>query len=121
MITLQELNPKNYTLTPEQEANIKILHERMNKVREAYGKPMVVTSGVRSEADQARINPKAPKSNHLKAAACDIADSSGELYYWCKANESLLAEIGLWMEERQGGWQHFQTIPPKSGKRFFLP
>lgn len=121
MITLKELNPKNYKLTPEQETNIKILHERMNKVRSAYGKPMTVTSGVRSEADQARINPKAPKSNHLKGAACDIADSNGELYKWCKENESLLVEIGLWLEERQGGWQHFQIVPPKSGKRWFMP
>ncbi len=130
MITLKELNPKNYTLTPEQETNITILHERMNKVREAYGKPMTVTSGVRSLEHHIAVYKRKgitdPKlipmaSNHLKAAACDIADSSGELYKWCKENEALLAEIGLWMEEGTKGWVHFQVFPPKSGKRWFLP
>lgn len=121
MITLKELNPHDYKLNEEQEANIKILHERINIIRSNYGKPMIVTSGVRNEADQARINPAAPKSNHLKAAACDIYDKDGELYKWCKANEALLVHVGLWCEEQQGPWQHFQIFPPKSGNRFFKP
>jgi len=121
MITAKELNPHSYPTTPEQDANLAILLERMNKVRAAYGKPMKVTSGLRSTADQQRINPSAPKSKHLMGAACDIADKDAALYNWCRANESLLAEIGLWMEERQGGWQHFQIFPPKSGRRFFNP
>jgi hypothetical protein len=121
MITMQELNPHNYPTTPEIDTNLAILLERINKVRDAYNIPMIVTSGLRSEADQMRINPKAPHSNHKIGAAVDIFDKDAALYNWCKANEVLLVEIGLWMEERQGEWQHFQIFPPKSQHRWFSP
>lgn len=120
-ITAKELNPHDYPTDGEVAANLAILLERMNKVRAAYGKPMTVTSGLRSPSDQARINPNAPKSKHLIGAACDISDPDGALYDWCKANEDLLASIGLWLEHRMGSWQHFQVIPPKSGHRWFFP
>lgn len=118
---MHELNPHGYKPTDEQWANLQILHERMNLVRKEYGKPMIVTSGLRSEADQARINPKAPKSKHLLGLACDIYDPGADLYRWCKAHEDFLTANGLWMEERQGPWQHFQAAPPRSGKRWFIP
>lgn len=123
MISAKELNAHGYATTPEQDANLATLLERMNKVRAAYARPMVVSSGLRSEADQARINPKAPKSRHLTGQACDIADPQGELQAWCLANEALLAEIGLWMEDfaYTKGWAHFQVVPPKSGHRWFVP
>lgn len=123
MISAKELNPKGYATTPEQEANLAILLERMNKVRAAYGKPMTVTSGLRSDADQKRINPGAPKSMHLRGAACDIADSDGALKQWIKANVSILETVGLWCEDFSAcpNWIHFQIYPPKSGKRFFIP
>lgn len=120
-ISINELNPHGYELTPEIEANLAILLERINKVRDAYDVPMIVTSGLRSHADQQRINPSAPKSNHLTGSAVDILDRDGKLYDWCKANEALLESIGLWMEERQGPWQHFQIKPPVSGHRWFIP
>lgn len=121
MISFGELNPHNYSITPEVDENLKTLMARINIVRAAYGVPMTVTSGLRSIADQARINPSAPKSNHLIGAAVDIADGDGKVYDWCKANEQVLVDAGLWCEERQGGWQHFQIFPPKSGKRWFQP
>lgn len=123
MITLKELNPKGYDPTVEQAANLAILLERINKVRKAYGKPMIVTSGLRSNADQQRINPSAPRSKHLMGAAVDIADKDADLYNWARKNESLLAEIGLWCEDGRYtlGWVHFQILPPRSGKRFFIP
>lgn len=120
MITLRELNPHNYLPTPEQDKNLAVLLEKINKIRMLYGKPMIVTSGLRSIADQARINPGAPKSKHLIGAAVDIADD-GSLYKWLKSNPELLIEVGLWCEERQGPWQHFQCIPPNSGNRWFIP
>lgn len=119
--SIKELNPKNYTLTPEVEANLNELIQKMSAFREAYGKSLKVTSGLRSNEDQARINPKAPKSNHLVGRAVDISDADGSINAFCKANVPLLESIGLWCEERQGPWQHFQTVPPKSGKRFFNP
>ena len=135
MITMKELNPKGYALTEEQEFNLKILHERVNRVRALYGKPMIITSGVRSIEHHKRVYlEKAKKaglqtvripmgSMHLKGAACDVYDPNRELQKWCLENAGVLAEIGLWMEHFSvtPNWVHFQIFPPKSGKRFFYP
>lgn len=135
MITLAELNPHKFPTTPELDHNIRVLLGRLNKIRAAYGKPMVITSGLRSMEDHLRIyrekakkegvpfdEAKVPKkSRHLWGQAADVLDKSGEFYDWCKANEALLEEVGLWCEERMGPWQHLQSVPPKSGKRWFFP
>lgn len=123
MITLDELNPKGYELTSEQQTNLFKLHIAINKVRSAYGKPMRVTSGVRSMADQLRINPKAPKSKHLLGLACDISDKDSKLWNWCMVNLDLLEDAGLYLEAKSATpmWVHFQAAPPRSGKRVFLP
>ena len=132
MIKESEINPKGYTLTEEQASNLPILLERINKVRSAWGNPMTVTSGLRSMEDHLRIyrekgitDPsKIPMgSSHLKGAACDIFDPKQELQAWCKANEKLLEEIGLWMEDFSAtpNWVHFQIVAPRSGNRFFKP
>lgn len=123
MITRKELNPHGYPETGDIKSNLDVLLFRINKIRIAYGVPMVVTSGLRSQADQKRINPKAPKSNHLLGAACDISDPDGKLKEWVKANVKLLEETGLWMEDflSTPTWCHFQIYPPKSGNRFFIP
>lgn len=131
MISLKELNPKNFPTTDELNKNLADLLEKINKVRKAWNKPMKVTSGLRSMEDHKRIykakgieESKIPlKSRHLWGKAVDIADPKGELWTWCQANEALLEEIGLWMEhgDTTKGWCHFQTEAPKSGKRFFYP
>lgn len=123
MLSLKELNPHNFPVDMEITSNLNTLLERMNKVRTAWGKPMTVTSGLRSSADQQRINPKAPRSNHLKGAACDIADADRSLTTWIKAHLPLMEEIGLWFEDFDSTptWVHFQIFPPKSGNRVFKP
>lgn len=123
MITEKELNPHNYLPTKEVESNLKTLLIRMNAVRNLYGKPMVVTSGLRTLIDQARINPSAPQSKHLLGQACDISDRDGELWAWVEKHLDEMAAIGLWFEDGTytDGWVHFQTVPPKSGKRIFVP
>jgi hypothetical protein len=133
MISLQELNPKNFPLTRDMELNIQILLARINVVREAWGKPMTVTSGVRSVADQKRVYAEIARRNnsnvirvpmgskHLSAQAVDIADPDGSLMLWCKANVPLLERTGLWIEADTKGWTHFQTVAPGSGNRFFKP
>jgi uncharacterized protein YcbK (DUF882 family) len=123
MISLQELNPHNYPTTPEIDANLQTLLERVNVIRAAWGKPMIVTSGLRSQADQARINPNAPKSKHLIGAACDVYDPDGELKKWVLDNVKLFEDTGLWMEAFSSTptWVHMQCIPPHSGNRFFIP
>ena len=123
MVSRRELNSHSYPLTPEQSVNFEHLYLAINKLREIYGKPMVITSGVRSVEDQKRINPKSMGSAHVKAAACDIADPHGALDSWCLANLDALTECGLYLEDpsKTPRWTHLQVLPPKSGKRVFLP
>jgi uncharacterized protein YcbK (DUF882 family) len=112
--------------------NIEETLEKINKVRNKYNKGMTVTSGLRTKNDQIRIYKekgitdisKIPMSSrHLSGEAIDIFDPKKELQKWCKENEKFLEEIGLWMEDFSAtpNWCHFQTKPPKSGKRWFLP
>lgn len=121
--TLKELNPHNYPLSETIENNLNELIVRLSEIRQAYGKPMVVTSALRSQADQMRINPKAPKSHHVTGEAADIEDKDGALAKFVMANVEILKDIGLWCEDLNytKGWVHFQIVPPKSGKRFFIP
>lgn len=136
MITLQELNPKNFPLDKTQKDNLINLHEKMNVVRSVYGKAMFVTSGYRSKEDHVRIYREIAQrkhvefeasrvpmgSAHLSGCAVDIADADGKLMKWCRDNESKLAEIGLWIEDDPTTPRvHFQTYAPKSGNRFFKP
>jgi len=123
-------------LSPELQANFAILLERINKVRAAWNKPMRVTSGVRTMEHHLQVykdlakqrgvaydESQVPKlSKHLFAQAVDIYDKDGSLFQWCKDNEKLLEEIGLWMEEADDQPRvHFQIVPPRSGRRFFKP
>jgi hypothetical protein len=132
--TMKEMNPKGSPLTPEQEKNLKILIDKMDKVRAAWGKPMIVTSGFRSLDDHKRIYRQlAAKrgldvvrvpmgSAHLKGLACDISDPDGSLMAWCQCHVSLLADIALWMEAPDDQKRvHFQSCAPASFKRFFKP
>lgn len=134
MISLSELNPKGSALTPAQEANLKVLHVRINQIRAAWAKPMIVTSGFRSMDDHKRVYTQLAKrrgvtfiripsgSKHLSGQAVDIADPDGSLMKWCKVNLPLLELAQLWCEEPDDQKRvHFQTIPPGSGKRFFKP
>lgn len=111
--------------------NLEELLKRINVIRTAYGKPMTITSGYRSKQDHLRIyrskgvpDHKIPMGSlHLSGEACDVSDPKQELQKWCKANVHILEEVGLWCEDFSAtvNWVHFQSRPPKSGKRFFLP
>lgn len=134
MIAMSELlaGAKLEDQTPEIQANLTILLDRLNLVRTAWGKPMTSTSGLRTMKHHLEIyaakgitDPKKipMKSRHLSGEADDISDPKRELQAWCKANEAKLAEIGLWMEDFSATptWVHFQIVPPASGKRWFMP
>lgn len=134
MITINELlsNQASFdSLDKKVQDNLKELHKRINIVRLAYGKPMIVTSGLRTLKHHLEIYarkgiypPKVPmKSNHLSGRAVDFADGNGELKKWVKDNIKLMEEVGLWLEDFSATktWCHFQINPPKSGNRFFLP
>ena len=128
MITKEELNPHNYPLTPEQQQNFDKLYEIMNKIRAKYGKPMIITSGVRSIDDQTRIDGSAGRkprvgSMHIRAAACDVWDRDKWLWGWCMDNLQFLIDLGVYLEDKTATptWTHFQILPPGSGNRVFRP
>jgi uncharacterized protein YcbK (DUF882 family) len=107
-------------LSDEQVANMNTLIPKVNMFLEKFGEKRAVNSGYRSPEINASSG-GAKKSKHMICAAVDLEDKDARLYNFARANEGLLKEIGLWCEERQGGWLHMQCIPPKSGRRFYLP
>lgn len=81
-------------------------------------------------------------SSHITAEAADegdgpsvfrIEDAPRILARWTIANELVLEELGLWCEDPRWTarfnetvrkwffWVHYQTKPPRSGKRFYIP
>lgn len=130
-ISLKEIlkNTDFNTLDKSVQHNLLDLLEKINKIREAYGKPLLVTSGYRSKEDHIRIykekgipESKIPwGSKHLSGEAIDISDPKRELQAWCLKNVALLEKIGLWCEhfDDTPNWVHFQIRPPASGNRFF--
>lgn len=133
MIQMDELlkGAKLEDQTPEIQANLAILLQRVNNIRIGWARPMTVTSGLRTRADQLRIynakgitdESKIPwGSMHLKGGAVDIYDPGLVLTKWLKENNSQrLVDAQLWCEEGNSDWVHFQIVPPKSGSRWFYP
>lgn len=123
------------TLPKDVQDNLAILLERINRLRAAWGKPLTVTSGLRTKEDHVRIykdiaakkgvkfDPtKVPMgSQHLKGAAIDLSDPKLELTAWLKTNPDLVKDFELWFEDKNPNWVHAQIFAPKSGKRWFLP
>lgn len=64
--------------------NLEVLIQYLNKVREQYGKPIIISSGYRSEALNKAIG-GAANSQHSKAEAADIVPATGgnlaEIFY----------------------------------------
>jgi len=143
MIKIEEIlkNAKLESLNSEIQNNIKVLLDKVNQVRTKYGKPMTVTSGLRTMEDHIRIyKEKAAKegkpydqakvpmgSTHLSGCAVDISDPKKELQAWCKANIAFLESLGVYLEDFSAtpNWVHLQSVPFKSYKKggsiFFKP
>lgn len=136
MITFKELLGNNSLADTsiEIQHNLEELLKAVNKLRTEWGKPMTITSGLRSIQDHLRIyaakgitdQSKIPmKSKHLFGLAVDFADPDGSLYTFALANQDKLAEYGIWCELDTKGWLHCQCVPYGSfteGKsRFFKP
>ncbi len=123
MFKLEDLNPHAYPTDAGQQANLGMLLEKLNKLIAAGCPIKRITSGLRTEADQNRINPKAPHSKHLLGAAADVEDASGVVKQWVTDNMDKLVGAGLYCESflATPTWCHFQCIAPASGHRIFLP
>lgn len=105
--------------------NIEELLAKISRLAIKYNKPMIITSCYRSIEHHLAIyakkgitdKSKIPlKSAHLSGCAVDIGDEAGTFYSWCKSNEATLKDIGFWLENRQGSWQHLQIRPFASYK-----
>lgn len=61
-------------------------------------------------------------SAHLCGKAVDIIDD-GSLQKWLLSNKDKLEQCRLWVEDFASTptWVHLQSVPPKSGRRFFKP
>lgn len=146
MLSLQSLNPRGHRLTPEQTANQERLLAALKELESAFGKPLVVTCGVRSwsehESIYKRLGRKPPKgSAHLivtgegkpgLCAAADIWDQDKSLWKFLAADidrahkdarPSLVERLGLYLEDGSftPNWVHVQLNAPASGNRIFIP
>jgi hypothetical protein len=113
---------KTDPLTDEQKANMQALLEALDKLREAFGKPMHISSGYRPASVNKAVG-GAKKSNHMLCLACDFKDPTGEIDEFCLDNLKLLKELGLYLESPNHtvGWCHVQLKAPSSGNRVFIP
>lgn len=109
-----------YPLSDELFNNLGKLLVAVNKIREAYGKPMYVTSGYRPGIHNKKAG-GATNSSHLTCEAVDFRDPQGKLAQWCISNLDKLVEAGLYMESpaRTVGWVHLQIRPTR--ERIFQP
>jgi len=89
-----------------------------------------VASGYRPAGVNAATSNAAKRSTHLTCEGGDVQDRPDrQLAVWCARNQDKMAEVGLWMEDPRwtGGrtntdpWCHWQTKPPGSGKRIYVP
>jgi hypothetical protein len=110
-----------YPISEELELNAKKTLAAVQDLLMAFGSYRRITSGYRPKPINDRIEGAAPHSKHITCQACDLEDIDQKLYLFCKDNGLLLKALGLWCEERRGGWLHVQIVPPPSGKRWFNP
>jgi uncharacterized protein YcbK (DUF882 family) len=114
-------------------ANLRKLHEKINILRERFGKPLSVSNAYRSKEHHLKIYAKKGitdeklipmKSSHLTGQAVDLAGPNVKAFQkWLLANEELLGDLGIFCEsfDYTENWAHCQIRMPKSSKRFFIP
>lgn len=108
--------PLNFTL----EANLAVLLMAINKLRQRWGKPLIVSSGYRpGKYNEAAGGAK--RSAHLYCEAVDFSDPEQKLSTWIKNNPDILYHCGLWMEDPEytKTWCHLDIKPRNN--RIFKP
>jgi len=139
---IQDLIRSDRKLITEDHLNNMIdLCARVSILEKACGLMFRVTSGYRSKADHERIYSDINKkrlarakeplripwgSAHLSGQAVDVLDMDLSIQKWVLGSTALLEENKIWCEDfaytsKTVAWVHFQSRPPKSGKRFFVP
>ncbi len=89
-----------------------------------------VASGWRPATVNSRTANAGAKSTHISARGIDVQDSKDRaLARWCVMHQLAMAEVGIWMEcpmwtggiDNADPWCHWQTEPPSSGRRIYIP
>lgn len=124
------------SLTDEIRQNAAITIERWNALLQAYyadtgNEVHGCRSGWRPPSVNARVPGAAANSTHMLAQAADMEDPFKWLATWLVEERELVSSLGMWFEDpfskREDGslwtpdWVHGQIVPPKSGRRFYLP
>lgn len=93
-----------------------------NIIRNAYGNPLTVSSGLRTP-EQNQLVGGATESNHTKGLACDFVDKEGQLDKWFLEHKDFLLRHRIAIEDPRytKNWCHVQIVLPKSGKNIFIP
>ncbi len=95
--------------TEEISKNIDKLLIPINKIREMWGKPLIVTSGWRPKSYNKAIG-GAKNSLHCLGMAVDFADPDGSFDAFLVEldKQGKLKELGLWLENPDAtvGWTH---------------
>lgn len=102
--------------------NAESLLKKVNAFFSEIGVSPKVTSGYRPPSINRTILGAAKRSHHQTCNAIDVEDINGAL--GIKASDpALLEKYGLYLEDPTytKGWVHLQDIPPKSGRRIFIP
>lgn len=109
-------------LPQDQRADLARLLSAVNGLLIKFGQYRKVTSGYRTQQANTAAG-GATKSRHMEARAIDLSDPDGKLDEFCMANLDLLESLGLYLEHPSAtkGWTHLQILPPRSGKRVFIP
>jgi hypothetical protein len=110
-------------LSGELRTNAALTVERANALLERAGFVGIVNSGWRPHAINATILHASARSKHLTCQAIDLSDLGDALDTWCLHNLCVLEDLGLWLEHPDAtpGWCHVQIVPPRSGRRVFMP
>lgn len=96
----------------------KSMLDKFDQLREAFGKPITITSAARCEKHNVKIG-GSKNSNHVKGLAIDMMRTPALEDFVLKNLEIL----DLYIEDLAytKNWIHISTVPPKSGKRIFKP
>lgn len=99
------------------------LLEKVNAFLEHFDGEVRITSGYRSPEYNKSIPGAAKNSKHMSGEAIDIFDPDKRLAKFTFIKEALLAEYDLYCEDMRctRNWVHFQSRPPRSKSRFFIP
>lgn len=117
----------------EVRTNAAITAAALTRLETSFGRLLILSSGYRPQHVNAQTDGAALNSLHMTALAGDAEDHDRELAIFCLSDLALLEHFGLYLEDPRYSrrrhpdtkkwmfWVHLQIVPPKSGKRVFIP